>query len=286
MATNKTPKKPVSERQLAANRANAQKSTGPASEAGKSVSKYNSLRHGLNSFLVCLPSEEKEMYEDIRAEYHAYFHPDNIVTRGMVDDLASTRWRLLRIIRAENALVREQMAKMRAHNEKTYDQLSIEVETAIAIKALADESKVSERMDRYEARLQRNFARVFKQLTQLQRDNPPSHDQRDNEKCQNEPIPINEHPVAPQPELAPEPQPIGRATAPNTIVLKRPPEAPAAHPPTLPASPNQTVAPAPVEPARLATAPHAVPAVPSTLLTMVAGRSMNPNPTETPLSTP
>jgi hypothetical protein len=221
MATNKTPKKPVSERQLAANRANAQKSTGPASEAGKSVSKYNSLRHGLNSFLVCLPSEEKEMYEDIRAEYHAHFHPDNIVTRGMVDDLASTRWRLLRIIRAENALVREQMAKMRAHNEKTYDQLSIEVETAIAIKALADESKVSERMDRYEARLQRNFARVFKQLTELQRDNPPSHDQRENENCQNEPIPINEHPVAPDPE------PIGRATAPNTIVFNRPAPDPA-----------------------------------------------------------
>jgi hypothetical protein len=72
MATNKTPKKPVSERQLAANRANAQKSTGPTSDTGKSVSKYNSLRHGLNSFLVCLPSEDKEMYEEIRAEYHAH----------------------------------------------------------------------------------------------------------------------------------------------------------------------------------------------------------------------
>jgi hypothetical protein len=219
MATNKTPKKPVSERQLAANRANAQKSTGPTSDTGKSVSKYNSLSHGLTCFMICLPGEDKEMYEEIRAEYHEYFQPDNIVVRGMVDDLAATRWRILRIARAENGLVREQMARMRAHNEKTYNQLSIDVETALAIKALADESKISERMDRYESRLQRNFARVFKQLTELQRDNPPSHDHRENENRQIEPIPINEHPVAPDPE------PIGQATAPNTVVCKRPAEA-------------------------------------------------------------
>jgi hypothetical protein len=261
MATNKTPKKPVSERQLAANRANAQKSTGPTSDTGKSVSKYNSLRSGLNSFLVCLPSEDKEMYEEIRAEYHAHFQPDNIVVRGMVDDLAATRWRILRIIRAENALVREQMARMRAHNEKTYDQLSIEVESAIAIKALADESKVSERMDRYEARLQRNFARVFKQLTELQRDNPPSRDRRENENRQIEPIPINEHRAAPEPEPVPDPEPIGQATAPHTVVFKRPVPLPER-------------------------APAAIPAAPSAPLTMVAGRTIHPNLTDAQFFTP
>jgi hypothetical protein len=216
MDDNKTTKKNLSERQLAANRANAKKSTGPLSEAGKSISRFNSLRHGLNSFLVCLPSEDKEMFEEIRAEYHAYFRPNNIVVRGMVDDLAATRWRILRIIRAENCLVREQMTANRPHNEKTYTQLSIEVETALAIKALADESKISERMDRYEARLQRNFARVFKQLMELRRDNPPAHDHSTNENCQSEPIPINEHPVAPEPE------PIGQAAHPHTVVLRRP----------------------------------------------------------------
>lgn len=39
----------VTARQLTSNRTNAQKSTGPASAAGKRQSSKNSLRHGLNS---------------------------------------------------------------------------------------------------------------------------------------------------------------------------------------------------------------------------------------------
>jgi hypothetical protein len=246
MDDNKTTKKNLSERQLAANRANAKKSTGPTSEAGKFVSKYNSITHGLTAFMICIPGEDKEMYEDFRAEFHAYFQPDNIATRGMVDELAATRWRLLRIARAENCLIREQMAKMRVHNQKTYDQLSIDVESAIAIKALADESKISERMDRYEARLQRHYSRLFKQLSELRRDNPPAHDHSTNENRQIEPIPINEHPVTPDPE------PIGQATTPNTVVFRRPVALPTPAPEPNPPTPRP--------------------------LTMVAGRTAHPYP--------
>ncbi|HZQ53175.1 MAG TPA: hypothetical protein VFB14_13315, partial [Bryobacteraceae bacterium] len=40
---------PISEAKLAANRANAEKSTGPKSEEGKSRSSRNSFKHGLYS---------------------------------------------------------------------------------------------------------------------------------------------------------------------------------------------------------------------------------------------
>ena len=42
-------RKPISEKQLAANRANAAKSTGPTSIAGKANSSRNSYKHGLDS---------------------------------------------------------------------------------------------------------------------------------------------------------------------------------------------------------------------------------------------
>jgi len=42
----------------AVNKANAQKSTGPRTEAGKQRSKLNALRHGLTGQTIVLPSED------------------------------------------------------------------------------------------------------------------------------------------------------------------------------------------------------------------------------------
>jgi len=49
-------KRPISERRLQANRANAQRSTGPRTEAGKAASRRNALKHGILSRTVDLPS--------------------------------------------------------------------------------------------------------------------------------------------------------------------------------------------------------------------------------------
>ena len=40
-------KRPLSEAELAARRANAQKSTGPTSDEGKKICRWNALHHGL-----------------------------------------------------------------------------------------------------------------------------------------------------------------------------------------------------------------------------------------------
>ena len=47
-----------SEKQLAANRANARKSTGPKTIAGKNRSRFNGLIHGLAAGPVCLPGQD------------------------------------------------------------------------------------------------------------------------------------------------------------------------------------------------------------------------------------
>ena len=55
--------KPISEAQLAANRANAQLSSGPKSSTGKAISSQNNFRHGLTQTegdLVLLESESRE----------------------------------------------------------------------------------------------------------------------------------------------------------------------------------------------------------------------------------
>ena len=48
-------KGPISDRKLRANRANARRSTGPRTKAGKAASRRNALKHGILSYSVDLP---------------------------------------------------------------------------------------------------------------------------------------------------------------------------------------------------------------------------------------
>ena len=48
----------ASQKQIEANRRNAQRSTGPASELGKAVAKFNALKHGMTADTAVLPYED------------------------------------------------------------------------------------------------------------------------------------------------------------------------------------------------------------------------------------
>jgi len=56
----------ISERKRAANRANAQKSTGPRTGRGKSISRFNAVRHGLLSRQALFDEYGKPAEEDMR----------------------------------------------------------------------------------------------------------------------------------------------------------------------------------------------------------------------------
>ena len=69
-----TPSNQISEAQLAANRANAQLSTGPTSAEGLEISSRNNFRHGLTQpegELILLDSESKDEFEKRRAGFPA-----------------------------------------------------------------------------------------------------------------------------------------------------------------------------------------------------------------------
>src|SRR5690242_17387467 len=62
----------TSEERLAANRANAQKSTGPKTPEGKAASKMNAFKHGLLSREVLVSGED----EDQLTALHEWFRED------------------------------------------------------------------------------------------------------------------------------------------------------------------------------------------------------------------
>src|SRR5713101_8287577 len=89
----------------ARNRANAQHSTGPKTEAGKQRSSLNALRHGLTGHTIVLPTEDLAAYERFTKRFFDDLKPIGILEEQLVQNLADTSWRLNRIPALENNLL-------------------------------------------------------------------------------------------------------------------------------------------------------------------------------------
>jgi hypothetical protein len=90
-----TPKKPISDAQLAANRANAQLSTGPVTPAGVAASSQNRTTHGLarhNGTFKLLPTEDPNGFEALRASLIADHQPTNETESILVNEMAESHW--------------------------------------------------------------------------------------------------------------------------------------------------------------------------------------------------
>jgi hypothetical protein len=104
MATNK---------QIAANRRNAQRSTGPSTAEGKSASSRNSLATGLYAAAeTVLPHEDPKALTALAAEYHAHYQPQSPAERCLVDCLVSDEWLLRRFRRIEGELISESVTRI------------------------------------------------------------------------------------------------------------------------------------------------------------------------------
>ena len=86
-----------SPKQLVANRANAKKSTGPKTDAGKARSRMNAYKHGLTGEKVVAACEDPAAFNALRIGLWEQYHPAPGVESALVDRLASLIWRLNRI---------------------------------------------------------------------------------------------------------------------------------------------------------------------------------------------
>src|SRR6516225_9181765 len=91
-------------RQIAANRRNARKSTGPITPEGKQRSRCNAIRHGLTAETVIGALEDAEDYRAFEAAIIADYDAQSAVERELVLRLASVLWRLRRATTMETGL--------------------------------------------------------------------------------------------------------------------------------------------------------------------------------------
>jgi hypothetical protein len=95
----------ATERQIAANRHNAQRCTGPKTPEGKGTVSGNAVKHGLTSYSGLLPGEKLEDFSDLRARVLAELAPDSAIEIELAERIASLLWRLRRIPAFEAALL-------------------------------------------------------------------------------------------------------------------------------------------------------------------------------------
>ena len=94
----------ASEKQIAANRKNAEKSTGPNTEDGKLQSRQNAVRHGLTAETVITAFESPEEYSAFEELVIAECEPQSALEHQLVARITSLLWRLRRAAAIETGL--------------------------------------------------------------------------------------------------------------------------------------------------------------------------------------
>jgi hypothetical protein len=94
----------LSNSQLAANRANAQLSTGPRTEEGKQKSALNAVKTGLTGVTVLLPADDAAHYERHILRFFTDHQPAGERESELTQSMADAQWRLNRIPGLEMAI--------------------------------------------------------------------------------------------------------------------------------------------------------------------------------------
>jgi len=155
----------LSDARLAANRANAQHSTGPTSAEGKAKISLNAIKTGLTGRTVLLPSEDAAPYQALLLEYQKDLQPVGAEERALVQSILDCRWRLERIPGLEMALltiIRREWVGL----NPDYDHPSVAVLLEMEIRRKHE--KEFRNLQIQEARLARRREKEMAELLRLQ----------------------------------------------------------------------------------------------------------------------
>ena len=88
-------------RQIAANRANAKKSTGPLTTAGKVKASLNAVSHGLTSGVHFLKDEDPKEFHALLADLTSDYEPATHTEQILIEKMALNHWLSLRATRLQ-----------------------------------------------------------------------------------------------------------------------------------------------------------------------------------------
>ena len=99
----------ISDKQQAANRQNAQHSSGPKSPEGKAAVRFNALTWTLRARSLILPDEDAADYQQLWNDLEEDWQPQNHTERLYLDQMANAQWRLTRMAASESRVYETKM---------------------------------------------------------------------------------------------------------------------------------------------------------------------------------
>ncbi len=179
--------KTMTQRAVAANQANARKSTGPRSAAGKALAAQNRTVHGLTGARNLIPGEDPAEYQALLAAVSAELAPVGELERHLAERAAGCLWRLQRLGRVEAGLftlqhlgLNEQrgrqkqpdlLAQALGYEPEESDPARLEPLPTLG-QAYANDCSAGgalERLTRYEGAIERSLSKSLHELERLQR---------------------------------------------------------------------------------------------------------------------
>jgi hypothetical protein len=144
----------ISEKQLAANRSNAQLSTGARTAAGHARSSLNNLRHGLTGQVAILPTEDREAHDRFCGELIDSLRPETPLELQLAQSVAEDNWRLNRARAIETNI-------FALGHQGERRELQVALADARTFKAEANQFQL---LTIYEQRINRNMHRNLQTL--------------------------------------------------------------------------------------------------------------------------
>jgi hypothetical protein len=233
-------KKPISAKQLAANRANAAKSTGPRSPEGKARSAQNAIKHGFAaaSFAV-VRLEDLQEIANLKADLVHDYQPVNSQELFALERMALAQQAMLRASRLEAGLFTTCLNETMDSQNRTFSPMSREMIGTGEIQIMraqnrnyclaegfrfqAERSNVWPLFLRYQAQAERQYRRAVEDFDRLKALRP---------ELPNEPV------ADLQPQEKPEPYVDENFNAQASMNPPQPTEDPAG--PSSPGEPAQT----------------------------------------------
>src|ERR1700728_307499 len=163
----------ISEKQLEANRNNAQLSQGPVTDEGRKRSRMNALRHGLTGQVTTMTDEDRTAHEKFSRALIQDLAPRGAMETQLAQRIATDSWRLNRISAVEDNLfalgVHEHGGKLHLENEQIDAALT-------AARVFTMESKQLQLLTLYEQRINRSIQKNLAMLQSLQATRKAEHE--------------------------------------------------------------------------------------------------------------
>jgi hypothetical protein len=167
----------TTEKQIEANRLNAQKSTGPKTPEGKRSASLNAFKHGMNATGFVIPAgksmENLEEFQGLLAALRHDLMPQGALQELLVESIAIQQWRLRRVYRAELAGVVE--TKMGDDMQRAMISIALKREKPEdALPIFTPSEHIADKLMRYQRVLESSITRQLAELHRLQQRRSPN----------------------------------------------------------------------------------------------------------------